>query len=37
MAIIKNEWINNGKPFEVRMKGSKRRKHPYADKKEGRQ
>lgn len=31
MAIIRNELINNGKPYAVQMKGSKRRKYQYKD------
>ncbi len=34
MANISNELINEGKPYGVRTKGAKRKKHPYADKKE---
>jgi len=29
MANISNEFINEGKPYGVRTKEAKRRKHPY--------
>ena len=31
MANITNEFLSGIKPLEVRLKGNKRRKHPYAE------
>lgn len=31
MANISNEFINEGQPYEVRMKWAKKRKHSYAN------
>lgn len=31
MAKVRNPLINNGKTYEVQMKGAKRRKYQYKD------